>query len=119
MDAAGFVQILGECSFPGWEFRLGVSGTDATWLQVSATGVCAATGIPYPWKGRKWLLSQHMTRSEVVQTALMAVLAATEHEARERFRYRGHAIFGPHFAVERLVDLCASGATEVRAERRA
>lgn len=55
--------------------------------------------------GRKWHLSEHMTRSEVVQTALMAVLAAEEHEARERFRYKGRAIFGPHFSVEALVDM--------------
>jgi len=54
-------------------------------------------------KGRKWLLSQHMTDSEIVQTALLAVLVCEEHEARERFRYRGAAIFGPHQDVEDLV----------------
>lgn len=53
--------------------------------------------------GRKWLLSQHMTDSEVVQTALLAVLTAEEHEARERFRYKGQAIYGPHQSAEDLV----------------
>ncbi len=55
------------------------------------------------WRGRKWLLSQHMTEGEVVQTALMACLAAEEHEAREAFRYKGKALFGPHLAVEALL----------------
>lgn len=43
-----------------------------------------------------------MTRSEVVQTALKAVLAAVEHEAREFFTYNGRAIFGPHYDVDAL-----------------
>ena len=29
-----------------------------------------------------------------------------EHEAREQFRYRGLAIFGPRFNVDRLAELC-------------
>lgn len=60
--------------------------------------------------GRKWYVSPHMARSEVVQTALMAILAAEEHEARERFRYRGQPIFRPHYDVDRLHALCAGPA---------
>ncbi len=60
-------------------------------------------------KGRKWRLSPHMLKSEVVQTALMAVLYAEEHEAREHFLYRGEAIFGPHYNVDRLLELCHQG----------
>jgi hypothetical protein len=56
--------------------------------------------------GRKWRLSEHMTKSEIVQTALAAVLAAEEHETREQFRYKGRAIFGPHFDVDGLHDIC-------------
>lgn len=57
------------------------------------------------YNGRKWLLSSHMTASELVQTALMAVLAFNEHETREMFEYCGMAIFGPHFDVADLVVL--------------
>jgi hypothetical protein len=53
--------------------------------------------------GRKWYLSPHMTRSEVVLTALKAILTAEEHEARERFRYKGRRIAGPHINVDFLV----------------
>jgi hypothetical protein len=48
------------------------------------------------WTGRKWRLSLHMTDGEIVQTALAAVLAWHEHEARENFLYKGRAIFNPH-----------------------
>jgi hypothetical protein len=66
--------------------------------------------------GRKWRLSEHMTRSEVVRTALAAVLAVEEHEARERFLYRGQAVYGPHFDVNVLADLvgCNRLAVETR-----
>ena len=46
-----------------------------------------------------------MTKSEIVQTAFLAVLTAAEHEIRETFKYHDAAIFGPHFNVDRLVTL--------------
>lgn len=116
MNLNDFRDILGNCSYPGWQFKLGTEDEWRPYLQIVAHDKCARTGSPLIWHGRKWRLSPHMTRSEVVQTALMAVLAAAEHEARERFRYRGQAIFAPHFNVDRLVELCElDGATEKRA----
>ncbi|WP_293222251.1 hypothetical protein [Ottowia sp.] len=55
--------------------------------------------------------------SELVQTALKCVLTSVEHETREQFRFRGQAIFGPHFNVEQLATLCKQGdqALEARA----
>lgn len=66
------------------------------------------------WTGRKWRLSPHMTRSEIVQTAFMACLAWEEHECREAFKYKGQAVFGPHFNVEALVRLAEQGQFEER-----
>jgi hypothetical protein len=57
------------------------------------------------WRGRKWMISTHMTEGEVVQTALAACLMAEEHEAREAFRYKGRALFGPHIDVNRLMEV--------------
>lgn len=54
---------------------------------------------------RRWFLSEKMSVSDVVRTAFMATLAAEEHEARERFTYRGKRIFGPHYDVDRLVEI--------------
>ena len=59
------------------------------------------------WKSRKWVLSEHATESELVQTALAAVLMAEEHEAREAFRYRGSAVFNPHIDVEAMASVSA------------
>jgi hypothetical protein len=55
--------------------------------------------------GRKWYVSPHATEGEVIQTALLAVLTATEHEVREAFTYEGVAIYAPHFAPGALVAL--------------
>ena len=58
------------------------------------------------WTTRKWLLSPHMTKSEIIQTAFKCILAAEEHEAREKFLYKGKSVFGPHFDVDKLHELC-------------
>lgn len=54
------------------------------------------------WKTRKWWISEHATKSEILQTVLMLILASVEHEAREDFTYRGRAIYGPHINKESL-----------------
>jgi hypothetical protein len=100
---------------PGW--RITVHGTDGGgfYLQIRFESEDPCTHVVGEQSGRKWFLSPHMTDGEVVQTALMAVLAAEEHEAREFFTYRGRAIFGPHFNLQKLVALCdEADACEVR-----
>ncbi len=65
--------------------------------------------------GRKWFLSPYMTKSEVINTAFMAALAAEEHECREFFKYNGQPIYGPHWDVDKLAGLMATGiATDER-----
>ena len=98
----------------GWDLSINVDGSEL-WLQVVCkAGKCNVTGKPLSWKGRKWRLSHHMTKSEIVQTALMATLAAVEHETREAFLYKGEAIFDPHYDVEALHVLRASNALDAR-----
>lgn len=81
------------------------------WQQID----CANTGeMGPPHTGRKWYISKYMTTSEIVQTALMAILAYEEHEVRERFHYKGERPFGPHVDVEALLD--ASNYKDVRDE---
>jgi len=55
---------------------------------------------------RRWFLSPYMTRSELVQTVFKCVMTSMEHRAREWFCYKGRQIFGPHFDVDELRDLC-------------
>src|ERR1700677_3139533 len=100
MNRINISQVLGSITYKkDWFFHL---APDESFLQVRFFADHA------PQHGRKWDLSPHMTRSEIVQTALMAVLAAEEHEVREHFKYKGQAIYGPHFDVEQLLDLTKS-----------
>ena len=84
------------------------------YLQVEWDGIDSVSKQPRRCKGRKWYLSPYMTHSELIQTALAAVLAIEEHEAREAFRYKGQAVFGPHFNAEALVELCKKESLDVR-----
>ena len=99
-------NILAQCRYPGYTFAVhGTFAQDegATYLQATFDAPCTTAGDVQPQKTRKWMLSPHMTRSEIVQTTFKCVLTAVEHEARENFRYRGQTIYGPHFDVEALV----------------
>lgn len=75
-----------------WKLYFGGTGEDS-YLQVQCKGTCNVTKNPMDWNGRKWRLSRYMTDGEIVQTALMACLAASEHEIREQFRYKGGFYF--------------------------
>lgn len=110
-------EVLALCHFPGYTFAMyGTFAADEgpTYLQARFDAPCTTAGDMQPQSTRKWLLSPHMTRSEIVQTAFKCVLTAVEHEAREGFRYRGQCIFGPHFDVEALVALRKADLLDVR-----
>lgn len=118
MTVARAQQLLGLIQFPGYTFKVVGDQRGVSYLQASFMAPRSeAGGVPTRQTTRKWRLSRHMTTSELVQTALKCVLTSVEHEAREQFRYRGAAIFGPHFDVEGLVALCDTEAKgqEVRA----
>lgn len=90
-----------QVKYKDWRFVVCYDGK--TWLQIEFRAKDTVTGEECKdWKSRKWLLSEHMTKSEIVQTAFKAVLTALEHEARESFLYCGKPIFGPHFNVDTL-----------------
>ena len=93
-------EIVAELQFRDWHFQIVPAPPYGDLLRV--TFVAGADGRQ---NGRKWLISQHATRSEIVQTAFKAVLTALEHETREQFLYRGQAVFGPHFDVDSLAAL--------------
>lgn len=96
------IQILKDIQYKDWELTVGnISDMDRPmYLQVRFID---ANGDVQ--KGRKWMLSQHMTKSEIVQTAFKAILTAEEHEAREQFRYKGRLVYGPHIDVDVLASV--------------
>lgn len=104
---ANFDEILEDVKFRDWNISVqhDAFADGGYYLQIKVDGICNVTEKPFAWSSRKWRLSSYMTRSEVVQTALKAVLTATEHEVREQFTYRGQTIFDPHYDVDKLVAL--------------
>lgn len=93
------IAIMADVDYRGWNFIVGVMN-DGCYIQASFEAVNWDVQL-----GRKWYLSPHATRSEVVQTALKAVLTAEEHEAREHFRYKGQTIFFPHLDVDEMAEI--------------
>lgn len=111
-----FMVLLDQVKFRDWVFCVEYVGTTPLlYLVIGFSAPCAVTGEVKTQRSRKWLLSPHMTDGEVVQTAWLAVQVALEHEAREDFKFREAAIFGPHFDIGLLRELCAVNGTEVRA----
>jgi hypothetical protein len=84
------------------------------YLQAKYTEPDIVTGKPELQSTRKWQLSEHMTKSEFVQTAFKCCITSMEHRTREHFRYQGHAVFGPHFDIDALVSLCKIRAFDYR-----
>lgn len=117
-------DIVAPIKFRDWRVKVEATKdptgqeTRFCYLVVEFDAPCASTRGPavVVHRGRKWLLSPHMTEGEVVQTALMAVLAALEHEAREDFTYKNQAIFGPHYDLEILVAVCETGHGDIHRE---
>ena len=107
-----FLDITAEIQFRDWKFLIGeYDGTPGKcYLVIEFEECCIVTGQPATQRSRKWLLSEHMTRGEVVQTAWLAVQTALLHEARESFKYRDRLIFD----LDALVTLCDSAAVEMR-----
>lgn len=97
-------EIVRRCAFPPWTLAVVGEIGHPAYLQVSGTG--PDNHNPHrqiTWRGRKWRLSEHMTETEVVKTALLAVLNAQQHETLERFTYCGATIFDPHISVDALL----------------
>jgi hypothetical protein len=110
-------QIVEKITYrPSWtiETRQDDAGM---WLRVIFSAADPGNArLSHQQHGRNFKISTHMVKSEVVQTAFLAVMIAEEHETRECFRYRGQSIFGPHFDVDKLADLCQQDdAIEARA----
>jgi hypothetical protein len=107
--------IVANCEYKPWRIVVRHPTPQIIYLQVYCDdGVCNVTGEKYSWHGRKWYISHHATETEIVNTALKAVLAAEEHEAREKFKYKGVAIYDPHTDVNALIDMHGKAKLDAR-----
>lgn len=111
-----FENYLKDVKYKDWDFNIRYDG-DRLYLQISfweRDNTNPLSSEKMLQTSRKWMLSPHMTKSEVVQTTLKAVLTAEEHETREKFTYKNRAIFGPHFDVDIMADLCGNDIEDKR-----
>jgi hypothetical protein len=99
--------LLRDVSFPGYEFGVTYDSRGSIYLQARYLEPDTTTYEPTEQFTRRWLLSPEMTRSEIVQTAFKCVLTSMEHKTREWFHFRGRPVYGPHFDVDALYNLCA------------
>ncbi len=104
--------IVRDVKHPGYIFEVNDKAGVAL-LSASYREPDVHTGRMATQKTRKWYVSLHSTKSEIVQTCLKCILTSMEHRAREHFTYRGERIYGPHFDCDSLVYV----ATEKRKEK--
>ena len=117
MNREEMQAIVDACYFPGFAFSVIVDGRGAVYLQGSYVQPDIITSKPEVQKTRRWFLSPAMVKSEIVQTVFKCVLTSVEHQAREHFKYKGERIFGPHYDVEALVDVCKAKRLDYRGRR--
>ena len=117
-DLTAFVEVarcwLKRVHYKDWILSINWQGIHSIYMQGGFDAPNVETGQVEWTRTRKWLLSRHMTRSEVIQTAFKLVMTAEEHETRERFLYRGEAVFQPHYDIEDLVKLQRAESKDVR-----
>lgn len=99
-------SILNDIKYKDWQISI-VQENDILFIQPYFKNYCACRSLDDEFEHycRKWRISIRMTKSEIVQTAFLAILTAEEHEIRENFKYKGRAIFGPHFDIDKLVEI--------------
>ncbi len=93
--------IVDQLDYKHWSFRL-LEKHNVPYLRVEFWAPSSRTGDLELQQGRPWILMSDWTEQQVVQTALMAVLAAEEHEARESFTFKSRPLFSPHHQLEVL-----------------
>ena len=97
-------RVFNDIKYKSWEFHIG-RRLDSYTLQIQFWSDDSETGEWRKQHCRKWFISKHACRAEVVRTAWKAVVAAAEHEVSETFRYKGVAIHSPHLDPDALARL--------------
>lgn len=112
-DFARVCKIVATVDYPEHSWIVKPMG-DGFYVQLWYIEPDVDTGDMSEQYGRKWYVSRHATKSEIVQTMLLAALTSAEHRVREHFKYSGERVFMPHFSVDDLHRIASSGSTDVR-----
>lgn len=98
--------LVADIKFRDWEFRVMEKG-DGFLLQVRFMALDSTGDDPTPHlqSCRKWYVSSHASKGEIIRTAWKAVEAAVLHEAQEDFLYRSKSIYNPHLDPDAVVEV--------------
>lgn len=113
MHISEMLEAVEQVSFVNYVFSVS-SENDKLYLQANYLDRCIVTGTLEKQSTRKWLLSKHMTKSELIQTCFKCCITSMEHRTREEFKYKGRRIFGPHFDVDTLWAITTNSNMDVR-----
>lgn len=109
--------IVGKVSlgdlFERWSFHVQDKG-DGFLVKLVFLAKDSTTEAPEWQHCRKWYVSPYSTPTEVVEALYKATWIAMLHEVREKFHYKGHSVFNPHFDIEARVQMCEQQSFDVR-----
>jgi hypothetical protein len=108
------VGVVDKCHYPNYTLSVKQDTRGSVYLQATYWEPDTRTGENALQFTRRWLLSPEMTASEIVQTVFKCVLTSAEHRVREWFKYRNQPIFGPHFNVDVLAQVCGTDCFDER-----
>ena len=110
-------EIASKIQYKDWTLRVerdNSAENGRVFLQWIYDDNCVIKGDYREWHCRKWYLSPYMLESEIVNTAFAAALAAEEHDAREKFKYKDVRLFNPHISLEALMEVAHRETTRER-----
>lgn len=100
-------EILQSVTYPGYTWCIEALGERGWLVWASFMAPCSVHGgEPIKWTTRKWYISKHACRSEVIGSLFKLVLTSLEHEARELFKVDGQAVYDPHVSIDALAAVC-------------
>lgn len=114
MNKADIQAIVDKIKYKNWKFIVG-DKNGAMYLQIKFDAPDNYTGTPEEQSCRKFQLSEFMVKSEIVETAWLAVQRAELHEAGESFWYEGVLPFCPHIDIDARVEIMRDKRIDVRA----
>jgi hypothetical protein len=106
-------ELIKQVSFRNYIFEV-LTKNGAMYLRAKYLEADVITGKEEWQFTRKWQLSEHMVKSEVVSTAFKCALTSAEHTTREHFLYKGERVYGPHFDVDALVEIAKARRLDYR-----
>ena len=116
MNADQVRALLNEVAFLDYTFEV-IEDQGHLFLRAVYHEADTYSGAPARQLTRKWHISRHAVKSEIVQTAFKLCLTSMEHRTREAFLYKGERIFGPHFDVEALYEIARQRQLDYRGKQ--